>query len=114
MRYSEEQVRRALELYMETMSVTKTIRQLRAKVSRSGFYKWTSEAQLPLREVKKPDLETKLNAAHRCFSLRRKGTISVQGGRLFKVEPMQMEEEAPRRIQADESGKEEGGQERQE
>ena len=69
MLYSEEQVRRALELYMETRSVTKTIRQLGLKVSRSGFYKWIKKAQLPVREVKKPSLETKLKAAHRCFSL---------------------------------------------
>ena len=69
MRYSEEQVRRALELYLETRSVTKTRRQLGLKVSRAGFYKWIKKAGLPVREVKKPDLETKLNAAHRCFSL---------------------------------------------
>ena len=69
MRYSEEQVRRALELYLETRSVTKTRRQLGLKVSRAGFYEWIKKAGLPVREVKKPDLETKLNAAHRCFSL---------------------------------------------
>ena len=69
MPYSEEQVRRALELYMETRPATKTTRQLGLKASRSGFYKWIKKAQLPVREAKKPDLETKLNAARRCFSL---------------------------------------------
>ena len=57
MRYSEEQVRRALELYLETRSVTKTIRQLGLQVSRAGFYKWIKKAQLPVREVKKPKFE---------------------------------------------------------
>ena len=69
MKYSEEQVRMTLELYLETRSVTKTIRQLGLKVSRAGFYKWIKKAHAPVREVKKPSLETKLSAAHRCFSL---------------------------------------------
>ena len=37
MLYSEEQARRALELYMETRSVTKTIRQLRSQGEPRGL-----------------------------------------------------------------------------
>ena len=43
---------RALELYLETRSVTKTIRMLDLQVSRAGFYKWIKKAHAPVREVK--------------------------------------------------------------
>ena len=69
MRYSEDVRRRALELYFKTRSVTKTIRQLGLQVSHVAFYKWIKKAGLPVREVKKPALETKLNAAYRCATL---------------------------------------------
>ena len=69
MRYSEDEHRKALEVYLETMSVTKTIRQLDLQVSKTGFYKWIKKAGLSMRKARKPDLETKLNAVSRCFIL---------------------------------------------
>ena len=114
MLYLEEQVRGVLRMKIKVGNEGDKAAQASRRADRAST-SGSGKRSFPEREAKKPDLETKLNAAHRCFSLRRKGTIRVQRGWLFKVEPIQMEEEAPRRIQADESGKEESGvQEQQE
>ena len=59
----------ALEVYMNTRSVTKTIRQLGIQMSWARFYKWIKNAGHPMLEVKKHSLQTRVNAAHSCFNL---------------------------------------------
>ena len=79
--YSEEQYYRALALYDECGSVTKTITQLGYPARRQTLYNWiTRRKHLPPERStfhgvntpehpRHPPLELKLNALHRCFEL---------------------------------------------
>jgi len=80
--YSEEQYYKALDLYDECGSVTKTITQLGYPARRQTLYNWiTRRRHLPPEHVtfhgvntpehpRHPPLELKLKALHRCFELR--------------------------------------------
>ena len=79
--YSEEQYRKALALYDECGSVTKTITQLGYPARRQDLYNWiTRRKHLPKERSsfhgfntpehpRRPSLELKLGALHRCFEL---------------------------------------------
>lgn len=79
--YSEEQYYKALALYDECGSVTKTIAQLGYPARRQTLYNWiTGRNHLPPerstfhgfntpKHPRHPTLELKLNALHRCFEL---------------------------------------------
>lgn len=81
MSYSEEQVKKALELYHQCKSVSKTVRIL-GYPTRQNMYTWIKKENIPKKERKKlpliinskdhprsPSLEIKLNAIKRCFEL---------------------------------------------
>lgn len=79
--YSEEQYNKALEVYKETGSITKTITILGYPKGRQTLYNWINRKRiLPERRStfrgyntkdhpRHPPLEIKLNALHRCFEL---------------------------------------------
>lgn len=79
--YTEEQYHRALALYDECGSVTKTITKLGYPARRQTLYNWlTRRKHLPKERStfhglntpehpRHPSLELKLNALHRCFEL---------------------------------------------
>ncbi len=79
--YSEEQYYKALALYDECGSVTKTITQLGYPARHQTLYNWiTRRNHLPPEHStfhgfntpehpRHPTLELKLNALHRCFEL---------------------------------------------
>lgn len=77
--YSEEQYYRALEVYEETQSITKTIRLLGYPARRQTLYNWINRKRLlpenrstfrgynTPEHPRHPPLEMKLNAIRRCF-----------------------------------------------
>ena len=79
--YSEEQYRKALEVYEETKSVTKTMRLLGYPARRQTLYNWINRKRIlpedrstfrgfnTAEHPRHPPLELKLEALHRCFEL---------------------------------------------
>lgn len=79
--YTEEQYHRALEVYEETKSVTKTIQRLGYPSRRQTLYNWINRKRLLPEEKstfrglntadhpRHPSLNLKLEALHRCFEL---------------------------------------------
>lgn len=79
--YSEEQYHRALEVYEETRSVTRTITILGYPLRRQTLYNWINRKRMRPEErsafcgyntpdhPRHPPLELKLEALHRCFEL---------------------------------------------
>lgn len=79
--HSEEQYNKALALYVEYGSVTKTITQLGYPARRQTLYNWIIRRKHLTKECssfhgfntpeqpRHPALELKLNALHRCFGL---------------------------------------------
>lgn len=79
--YTEEQYFRALEVYEETKSVTKTIQRLGYPSRRQTLYNWINRKRLLPEEKstfrglntadhpRHPSLNLKLEALHRCFEL---------------------------------------------
>lgn len=73
--YSEEQYCKALALYDECDSITKTITQLGYPARRQTLYNWiTRRKHLPkgrssFHGVNTPEHQLKLRAIHRCFEL---------------------------------------------
>lgn len=79
--YTEEQYHRALEVYEETKSVTKTIQRLGYPSRRQTLYNWINRKRLLPEEKstfrglntaehpRHPSLDLKLEALHRCFEL---------------------------------------------
>ena len=77
--YSEEQYYRALKVYEETQSITKTIRLLGYPARRQTLYNWINRKRLlpenrstfrgynTPEHPRHPPLEMKLNAIRRCF-----------------------------------------------
>lgn len=88
--YSEEQYYKALALYDECGSVTKTITQLGYPARRQTLYNWiTRRNHLPPERTtfhrvntperpRHPPLDLKLTAIHSCFELGRECTISIR------------------------------------
>ena len=79
--YSDEQYRKALEVYEETKSVTKTITILGYPARRQTLYNWIHRKRILPEErstfrgyntedhPRHPSLEQKLQILHRCFEL---------------------------------------------
>ena len=79
--YSDEQYRKALEVYEETKSVTKTITVLGYPARRQTLYNWINRKRILPEErttfrgynteehPRNPTLEQKLQILHRCFEL---------------------------------------------
>lgn len=79
--YSEEQYHRALEVYEETQSVTRTITLLGYPARRQTLYNWINQKRKSPEDrstfcggntpehPRQPPAEIKLEALHRCFEL---------------------------------------------
>lgn len=79
--YSEEQYHRALEVYEETQSVTRTIALLGYPACRQTLYNWINQKRKSPEDrstfcgcntsehPRHPPAEIKLEALHRCFEL---------------------------------------------
>ena len=78
--YSEEQRKRALQLYDECHSVIRVIQSLSYPQTRQGMYNWIKQRGLPTKEkagrkrinnspdhLLHPSVETKLSILRRCF-----------------------------------------------